>query len=73
MDDDPVPYEGRNLRRLLVVGEDVLMVELVRRNDPQEICSFLLYDDLGEDSLQDLEEANALITPLMNYIREWKS
>lgn len=47
-------------------------IELVCKNDAEEICEFLIYDDLGEDSLEALEEANALITPIMNYIRECK-
>jgi hypothetical protein len=50
----------------------MLMVELVCKNDAEEICEFLTFDDLGEDSLEALEEANALITPIMNYIRECK-
>jgi hypothetical protein len=29
-------------------------------------------DDLGEESLEVLEQANDLITPIMNYIRECK-
>jgi len=46
--------------------------ELVCKNDAEEICEFLTFEDLGEDSLEALEEANALITPIMNYIRECK-
>jgi hypothetical protein len=49
-----------------------MMVELVCRNDAEEICRFLTYDEIGEDSLEGLEEANDLITPIMNYIRECK-
>jgi hypothetical protein len=48
------------------------MVELVLRNEAEYICQFLTFDDLGEDSLEVLEQANELITPLMNYIRECK-
>jgi len=50
----------------------VLIVELVCRNDAEEICRFLTYDNLGDESLEVLEEANDLITPIMNYIRECK-
>ena len=49
-----------------------LMVELVCRNDAEEICRYLTYDDLGAESLEALEEANDLITPIMNYIRDCK-
>jgi hypothetical protein len=48
------------------------VVELVGRNDPHEICKFLTFDDTTGDSLESLEDANDLITPLMNYIRECK-
>jgi hypothetical protein len=48
------------------------MVELVCRNDAEEICRFMSSDDLGEESLEVLEQANDLITPIMNYIRECK-
>ena len=47
-------------------------VELVLRNDAEEICTFLTFDDVEEDSLDELEEANTLITPLMDYIRDCK-
>ena len=47
-------------------------VELVLRNNVDDICSFLTFDADPEDSLEELEEANALITPIMNYIRECK-
>ena len=50
----------------------MLIVELVCRNDAEEICRFLTYDNLGDESLEVLEEANDLITPIMNYIRECK-
>lgn len=50
----------------------MLIVELVCRNDAEEICRYLTYDDLGGESLETLEEANELITPIMNYIRECK-
>jgi len=45
---------------------------LVLRNDPEEICQFLTFDDDEEDSIEELEEANALITPIMDYVRECK-
>ncbi len=50
----------------------MLIVELVCRNDAEEICRFLTYDNLGDESLEVLEEANEMITPIMNYIRECK-
>ena len=49
------------------------MVELVSRNKPEEIAHFITFHELGEDSMEDLEDANTLVTPLMNYIRECKS
>ena len=48
------------------------MVELVCRNDAEEICRYLMYDDLGPESVEALEEANALLAPIMNYIRDCK-
>ena len=50
----------------------MLIVELVISNEPDAICRFLTYDDREEDTLEVLEAANELITPLMNYIRECK-
>ena len=50
-----------------------LTIELVSRNRPEEIAYFITFHELGEDSMEALEEANTLITPLMNYIRECKS
>ena len=48
------------------------MSELARRNEPDIICQFLTFDEAGEDSVEDLEEANELIAPLMNYVKECK-
>ena len=48
------------------------MIELATRNRPEEICDFLTSAPEGEDSLQALDEANALITPVMEYIRQCK-
>ena len=45
---------------------------MVLRNDAEEICQFLTFDDDEEDSLDELEEANTLITPIMNYVRDCK-
>jgi len=42
------------------------------RNDESEICSFLTFDKDPEESIEELEEANASITPWMEYIRERK-
>lgn len=42
------------------------------RNDAEEICEFLTFGDEEEDSLDELEEANILITPIMNYVRQCK-
>ena len=42
------------------------------RNDPQEICAFITFDDDEDDSTEELEEANNLITPIMDYVRDCK-
>jgi hypothetical protein len=47
------------------------MIELVVRNNPAEICRYLTQDG-QEESLEVLEEANTLITPVMEFIRECK-
>ena len=52
--------------------ETKLTAELVGRNDADEICKYMTFDETTEDSLVALEEANTLITPLMDYIRECK-
>jgi hypothetical protein len=44
----------------------------VRQNAPDEIARFLTADDPFEESVEALEAANNLITPIMNYIREVK-
>jgi len=45
---------------------------LVLRNNADDICRFVTFEDLGEDTLEILEDSNNLITPIMNYIREAK-
>jgi hypothetical protein len=44
----------------------------VRQNVPEQIAQFLMADDPFEESVEALEAANNLITPIMNYIREVK-
>jgi len=44
----------------------------VRRDSPDEMAEFLTADDPVNESVEALEAANSLITPVMNYIREAK-
>jgi len=46
--------------------------ELVRRDSPDEMAQFLTADDPINKSVEALEAANNLVTPIVNYIREVK-
>jgi hypothetical protein len=36
------------------------------------MCRFLISGDDGKDSIEELEEVNNLVTPIMNYLRARK-
>ena len=44
----------------------------MRRDSPDEMAAFLTADDPVNESVEALEAANNLITPIMNYIRDAK-
>ena len=52
---------------LLTVG-----IELVRRDSPDEMAQFLTADDPVNESVEALEAANSLVTPIVDYVREVK-
>ena len=47
-------------------------IELVRPDSPDEMAQFLNAGDHGDKSGETLKEANNLITPIMEYIRQTK-
>jgi hypothetical protein len=50
-----------------------LTVELVHRDNTDEICKFITFGESKQESVQLLEESNNLIVPVMEYIKACKS
>jgi len=46
-----------------------LLSEIYRHNNPDEVCYLLTMAEEQEPSLETLEAANALLTPLIDYMR----